>query len=678
MTSEDSRQQALYRLHRDRRLAHRIIFAAGHKNRTPPFHEEMIRFLHGNHRNVCIIGFRGSAKSTLAEEAVVIRAAFREFRHCLIVGSSFDRAAERLHAIRRHLEKNETLLDLFGSLRGAPWGDDKLELSTGVTIQALGRGQALRGTKTESIRPDLIVCDDIEDLETVKTPEGREKIQGWFFSELLPAGDDPSLMVRVLANDMHPECLANKLKPATSGFTVRVYPWEFKDPDTGERTATWEDRFPLKAIDERRRQLYGLGRAAEYEREYMCHSESPEGKPFKPEMRKVEPQIRTWQAVYSMKDPARKVGAGAAMTGSATWSWIANRLIVWDMWARPLMPDQIIDSLFTEYEQYHPVSQGFEEDGLNEWALQPIRQEQAKRGMMLPLRPLRAPKGKLDFIKGLQPYFNAREIIFASEFPEAWAQFLGFPTGFIDAPNALAYALRMRPGAPIYDGFTQQNIAEGLRPQVSRPVYLALNATPALLTGVLVQYLDGALRVYSDWVREGDPGAMLPDLLREATLEAGRNVTLLCPPHHFDRFNNFGLVQAARRVPVEIRPAAQSGGQEEVRRLLGVQARGMPALLVASGATWTLNAMAGGYARALLKGGQLADFAEEGPYRVLTEGLESLCGLMGASMGDDEDGGPNYATSASGKRYLTARPDGSGGVKDVKVSDMQALLAGRR
>ena len=213
------KEELLIRLFKDRRLAHRVVFGGAHKFATPLFHAEIIDRFHSKAIRNCVeITFRGGAKSTLAEEGVSLGTGFRDFAHCLIVGASIDRGRERLHAVRRHLENNEAMLELFGDLKGRPWTDDMLETNTGRTIQAMGRGQSLRGTKSERIRPDLILLDDIEDAESLRTAEGRKKIQDWFFQELLPMGDEPTMRVRILSNDRHPECLANILKAPDSGF----------------------------------------------------------------------------------------------------------------------------------------------------------------------------------------------------------------------------------------------------------------------------------------------------------------------------------------------------------------------------------------------------------------------------------------------------------------------------
>ena len=651
--------QAQLRLYRDRRLAHAVLFGGTqrHASKTPPFHSEIIDDFHSKIRHICWIAFRGSAKTTLIEEGTTIEACFGEFRHCLIIGSNLDQAAARLHTIRRQLENNENLQEIFGNLRSRPWGDELIELSNGVTIQAMGRGQAIRGTKSEDIRPDLMIVDDIEDDESVASEQGREKNARWFDNELLPAGDAPSLRVRMASNDLHPDCIANKLDKPGSGFVVKRYPWIFLGSDGVER-ATWPDRFPLASCHQMREQMYSRGRGAEYESNYMCRSERPETRPFRPDMLKVVPRQRVWEACYCMIDPARTVRKGSATTGWAVWSWLANRLIVWELGAKAMMPDEIISLLFRLNATYSPVTVGFEEDGLNEWALQPIRAEARRRGVALPLKPVKAPKSKLDFIRGLQVYFQAGEIEMVERFAEPWAQFLGFPTGTIDAPNALAYALhaQMKSGLPIYEDFSTQNIASEIGLDAG-PAWLALNADGAQVTAALCQITNGCLRIVRDWIMEGDPGDVLPGLVGDACVEAERQVRLIGGPSHGERYSNVGLAQAARSVPGGLRIGAQPVvGRAETRRLLRQQSRGMPALLVSAQARATLNAFAGGYCRSVLKGGSLADEAEPGSYRLLMEGIESFAGLLRMGATDEGDDGRLNAVTAGGTPYHSARP----------------------
>lgn len=652
------RQELIARFYRDRHLAHAELFRHRHKNATPDFAGLLIDSLHSPDPFRMDVGFRGSMKTTTAEEAIILLAAFRDIHNCVVLSANEKLAFKVLHAIRREIDKNTKLRALFGNLRGQPWADDVLELSNGCTIQALGKGQALRGAKDEIFRPDYILATDIEDKEGVGTESGREKLQSWLFGEVIPARD-PAGRVRIQANVMHSESISEVLSRPGSGFKCQRIPAEYNDPVTGERKASWEDRFPLSFIDAERKLMYAAGRAREFNMEYLCVATADRERPFRADMKRVEPRVRVWEPVYVMYDPARTTGEKSATTGKAVWSWIGARLVVWDLWAKKLMPDEIVKDMLETQAKLWPVKMGFEADGLNEWALQPIRHEQVRRGLVMPLVPVKAPIGKIDFIKALQIYFQAREVWFTQEFAEAWGQFQGFPAGNIDAPNALAYALhpKLKPGIGIFENFNgTQHVAEDLEVDHGRAAYLALSATRAMVTGALCQIGGGNLRVLADWVREGDPAEVTAGMLQEASVYAGRTVKPVAGPLHWDKYNNVGLMQACARAGVQPqRGAVPDAGRAELRGLLARMSRNVPAVLVSSRARWTLNALSGGYCRAVLKGGALAEVAEEGVYRVLAEGLESFAGLMRMEL--EEDGAErNYATTASGQRYLSAIP----------------------
>lgn len=651
----DQHEELFSRLYLDRVLAHEVLFSHRHTNKTRDFHREMILDWHDKSvaKSVDMV-FRGGAKSTIAEEAVLIRAGYREFKNGLVIGETHDRACERVHAIKREIESNENLATLFGDLRGSTWADGEIILSNGVRIMALGRGQALRGIKFEDIRPDAIFCDDVETIDSVSDKDRREKTRRWFFADLLPACD-PSAFVRVAATPLDNDALAVRLLEAP-GWKHKVLPIEYIDAE-GQRAATWPDRFPLAAIDELKDTFIKQGMYADFEREYMCITTSSRSKTFKPDDIKIDPRIRTWQAAYAMFDPARTTNAKSATTGYAAWSWIGQKLVVWDAWGRQLLPNEIVNEVFNCALDpiIPPVWIGVEEDGLNEFLLQPIRTEQVKRGISIPFRALRAPKGKLDFISALQPYFKSRQVEFAKELPDLRDQLLGFPTGRIDVPNALAYALKLKPGAPIHDNFNYRHVSEGLRRvQGTRP-WLAVGALDHGVGAAIVQYADGVLYVIADWFREGRPVDVLPNIIREAQLEVSQPLVAVFPPRDFAKYNNRGAVQVARTVPVEV----QSGGEIDqgsgvLADLLTRERKGFPAVRISSNATWTLNGLAGGYCRYITKSGVLEAKPEPGPYAAVLQAIESFVGLTETGFTQDrEDIGYDYTNT--GRRFVSAR-----------------------
>ena len=664
MTQELTAKQELFiRLYRNRHLAHKILFAHRHAEASPPFHRDMITDWHSQDQFNCELAFRGSAKSTIGEEGACIGGLFKDFEYCMFFGASGPLADERLHAIKHEYDSNERIFDIFGDVRGSPWMEGDFQLKNGVTFKSKGRGAAMRGTKGEVERPDFVVFDDIEDWDTVQTEKGRERIQRWALTEVIPAMSNPATRrVRMLANALHPDSLAMKLhalakyKPEQVstdedtifyGWKVRRVPIVYLD-ENGHEQSAWPERYPMKWIKAERTKLYALGRGADWEAEYMVAPASARTRSFKQEMIKVEPRVRTYQATYAMTDPARTSKGRNADTGQVVWSWSGPRLLVWSAWGKQLPPDEIVNSLFEVQDAFQPVWNAVEADGLEDFLLQPIRQRQVRDAMMMPLLPVRAPRerSKEDFIKQLQPFYLAGEVIHCKPLPELENQLLGFPTmPKRDVVNALAFALRLRPGAPLYEDFGGKHVTEGLTPAPRRPVWLCLNATRGYVTAILCQTLDGAFRVYADVVREGDPGAVVADIVSWASLEAGQRVRPVCGPQHFQQFANVGLVQGLKKVPIEVRPSvAPERGRAYMRKLLQRERQAIPAMWVDAAASWTANGLLAGYSRKLMPGGQLADLAEDNVYKTLIEGLESFMGLLDIGSTDDENDATNAVT----------------------------------
>ena len=94
-----------------------------------------------------------------------------------------------LNDLKTELEENAALREDFGELKGRVWKASVILLSNGVKIEALGAGKKIRGRRHKQWRPDLILCDDLENDENVNTPEQRKKLRDWFYKAVSKAGD---------------------------------------------------------------------------------------------------------------------------------------------------------------------------------------------------------------------------------------------------------------------------------------------------------------------------------------------------------------------------------------------------------------------------------------------------------------------------------------------------------
>ena len=653
-------------------VCHRVFFEHRHDAETPRFHVQMQGHMHDvseAKRFQIWMAFRGGAKSTTAEEVVCIQGGFpallsrlgvREspvplFRNCVILAASEELAVERLAAIKNEFEMNEWMQLVFGDLTGSPWGETKIVLSTGAAIQARGREQGMRGLKHLTWRPDLLLIDDLEDEEVVETPEARRKLKSRFMKVILPALA-PKARVLFLATPLHPESLPMVLKEEKGGkWFSRTYPIEMIDPVSGERRALWPDRFPLETIDEMRGMYERQGALLDWEQEYMCRAEVDGERQFQSEYFRREPIVRTFQGVWIMVDPARTTGAKSADTALVAFSWVGVRLIVWKAVIGKFMPDEIVDHIEQMDAEFSPVAIGVEEDGLNQWLLQPLRRKMVEVGRIIPIRAMKAPRNKMEFIRSLQPFFKAGEVTFAGDCQELETQFLGFPRGRIDGPNALAYAPRLRVGPAIYEDFTTENISLATHADRARTIHCALNSDGAVLSCVCAQFRDDGANVLADYIFEGDPAETLGRLLREISLEFGGRLKLICPPGLF-RDHSATLPAAAMRVPVDLDGGAMpEQGRAELRRMLKERNRGMPSFTVSSSARWTANGFLGGYARDTQKFGMLSEEPVDNVYAVLMRGLESLVGRLAIEVRDgDDDLGGNFGYTSDGRRYRSA------------------------
>jgi hypothetical protein len=642
-------------IRRDRFRAHEILFEHRHEYPFAPFHSDLVADFWSPSWVYIDLGFRECGKTTLVEEGIIIAALEGGFRNCLIVGAKQELAAELLTNIKTEIDNNDALRLLYGEQHGAIWTNTKITLMNGACIQAHGVGQQMRGTQHLNRRPDLVVINDFEDDEEVLSPDGRRKAMRWLLRTMLPACDRARRKIRVYDSvrdaDSVPMMLIKRQK-----WPHRMIPISYLD-ETGQERSSWPGHPTLteKWIADERAMYANLGEMDIFEREYMCSAESQADRTFTSEMIKVEPVEHTFQAKYAMIDPARSVKATSAFTGWAVWSWERHRLIVWEAGAKHLMPDEIVELAFRLNRDHQPVEVGIEEDGLNEWLMQPIRQRVAQTGEAIPYKPVKAPHGKLDFIRGLQPFFAANGVTLVRDLPELRDQLLGFPTGRIDAPNALAYALTLKPGRLIYEGFNP-NVHIGPIEALDAgrsPVTLAVNATRELVAGVLVQSVGGRIGVLADWIVEGEAAECGESLVRSASIFAGRGLTAIAGPRHFDQWQNVGLVQALRECGVQARPGGNlEAGRSVLRRAFERNIAGEPEFTVSPDAHWTLRALAGGYSKSL-HNGRVSDEADNNRYRVLIEGLESLCGLFQWGAGEDTR---NYAHDRQGNKYLSALP----------------------
>lgn len=182
-----------------------------------PFHYDMFRLTEDELLNfIVLVAFRGSAKSTLVTMSYVIWSIIgrQQKKFILIVSQTQAQAKMHLTSIKRELESNELLKDDIGPFQEVKdeWGSYSLVIKKyGARITAVSTEQSIRGIRHGKYRPDLVICDDIEDINSVRTKDGRNKTQTWFNAEIIPVGDNNTRTI-VIGNLLHEDSLVMRLK----------------------------------------------------------------------------------------------------------------------------------------------------------------------------------------------------------------------------------------------------------------------------------------------------------------------------------------------------------------------------------------------------------------------------------------------------------------------------------
>jgi predicted phage terminase large subunit-like protein len=111
-------------------------------------------------------------------------------------------------------------------------------LRNGVTIEAFGTGQRIRGRRSGPDRPTLIVCDDLQNDGHTQSALQRENSRAWFQGTLLKAGTRHTNIVN-LATALHRDALALELD-RTPGWTSRVFKAIERWPEQMSLWHQWE------------------------------------------------------------------------------------------------------------------------------------------------------------------------------------------------------------------------------------------------------------------------------------------------------------------------------------------------------------------------------------------------------------------------------------------------------
>jgi len=252
---------------------------------TADFQREMFKLTEDKNKDPCIISaFRSSAKSTIFSTSLPIWKIISGQSHFVVIASQTQhQSRQHMSNIKKPLETNRLLMNDIGpfNTENTEWGftSGLIFDQYDAKLMVVSTEQSIRGLRYKQYRPDLIILDDIEDLNSTRTKEARDKIFNWFSSEILPLGT-PETKIFVLGNFLHENSLVGKLMTQINAGSrtgvARKYPLI---DDQG--VCLWPGRFPTpESIQNFKKKI---GDEMAWNREYLLKIIAREDQIVKPE-----------------------------------------------------------------------------------------------------------------------------------------------------------------------------------------------------------------------------------------------------------------------------------------------------------------------------------------------------------------------------------------------------------
>lgn len=248
-----------------------LYFSQYVKYKTAEFQKELFSITENEDLKLSVVvAFRGSGKSTIMTMSYPLWAVLgKQQKKCIVILSQTQQQA-RIHLanIKRELENNELLKSDLGPFQeeAEEWGSYSLVIPRfDSKIVAASSEQSIRGIRHGANRPDLIICDDVEDLNSVKTRDSRNKTNDWFSGEIMPLGDKSTKIILV-GNLLHEDSLLMRIKEGIQKQEINAVYKEYPIMDENKVIA-WPGKYGAIEEIESERKLHNDD--SNWQREYM-------------------------------------------------------------------------------------------------------------------------------------------------------------------------------------------------------------------------------------------------------------------------------------------------------------------------------------------------------------------------------------------------------------------------
>lgn len=409
---------------------------AGEDNKTPVMHLAMLDKLAGKEKKIANLCARGTAKTTLFMEYLVLYLAmfgtlpnFGTVTGMLYISDSMDNGVKSARNSIEFRYNNSEFLQIW--IPHAKFTENYLEFQNKrghrLGVKMFGAKSGIRGTKIFGKRPVLAIMDDLVSDADSKSNTAMEAIKDTVYSGVQYALD-PTRNKMIMngtpfnKNDIVYEAIES------GAWHVNVWPICEKFPCSKEEfRGAWEDRFTYEYVLEQYNSAKKEGKLKSFRQELMLRITSDESRlvqeseilwrsriPVLQKKQNYNFYITTDFATSSKQTADYAVQSVWAYNQEAEWHWVDGVV------ERQTM-DKSINDLFGFIDEYEPQGVGVEISGQQQGFIQWLMNEMNYRNKFFNLTSQNGKPGirpvtdKLSRFNMVVPLFKAGKIFFPTE-----------------------------------------------------------------------------------------------------------------------------------------------------------------------------------------------------------------------------------------------------------------------
>lgn len=420
---------------------------------TRPFtsiHDILFQLLDDDSKQkVAIAAPRGFGKTTL--NTIVYPAKkilFNEKHFIMPVSATASSALTQGENLKRELLTNLDIIRLFGPMKSEVFSKDQWVTANNIMILPRGAGQQVRGQLFHRYRPDLIIVDDLETTEGVQSDEQRKKLKEWFYSDLCNCVDRSSKDWKIvyIGTVLHEDALLTELleDPTWASIRLEICDDEFK--------SNWPDFMSSEECKQLYEEYKRKGQSDVFFREYRNLPISTEDATFKGDLFKYydenDESFKPKDLLNAViVDPAKTTNLHSAESAIVGWGVdrSGHKLYVRDVVSGKFRPDHLYDEIFNMVKVLNAQILAIEVTSLNEFIVQPIKNEMRVRGIFPRFVELKARDKKDTRVAALAPFYRLGYIYHNPRCCDKLeSQLLMFPRSkYWDVMDAAAYIVEL-------------------------------------------------------------------------------------------------------------------------------------------------------------------------------------------------------------------------------------------